>query len=93
VLSPAPLPSGALFKSSRIYHFRGASWLQDFETEQLAFPASEHDDQVDALAYAACELPSFQTAEYRPRPYEVPCPLTAGLLAKELDLGPAQFKD
>jgi hypothetical protein len=28
-------------------------WLAELEREVFAFPASEHDDQVDVLAYAA----------------------------------------
>jgi predicted phage terminase large subunit-like protein len=29
-----------------------APWLDDFENEMAAFPGSEHDDQVDCIAYA-----------------------------------------
>lgn len=47
---------GALYRASSIYHRRGAEWLADFEAELLAFPAGEHDDQVDALAYAARDI-------------------------------------
>jgi predicted phage terminase large subunit-like protein len=51
--------AGALYKGGKIYHRRGAEWLHDFEAELLAFPAGEHDDQVDALAYAARDLPNI----------------------------------
>jgi predicted phage terminase large subunit-like protein len=51
--------AGALYKAGKIYHRRGAEWLHDFEAELLAFPAGEHDDQVDALAYAARDLPNM----------------------------------
>ncbi len=51
--------AGALYKGGKIYHLRGAEWLHDFEAELLAFPAGEHDDQVDALAYAARDLPNM----------------------------------
>ncbi len=49
--------AGVLYRAGKVYHRRGASWLTDFEAELLAFPAGEHDDQVDAIAYAARALP------------------------------------
>jgi predicted phage terminase large subunit-like protein len=51
--------AGAQYRSGKIYHRRGAPWLHDFEAELLAFPAGEHDDQVDPLAYAARDLPNM----------------------------------
>jgi predicted phage terminase large subunit-like protein len=51
--------AGALYKQGKVFHRLGASWLHDFEAELLAFPAGEHDDQVDALAYAARDLPNI----------------------------------
>ena len=32
-----------------------ALWYDDLEREMLQFPDGEHDDQVDALAYAVVE--------------------------------------
>jgi hypothetical protein len=73
--------AGALYKSGRIYHRRGAPWLHDFQAELLAFPAGEHDDQVDALAYAARDLPSMQAPHFRRRQgRHRGRPLMAGLL-------------
>lgn len=50
--------AGALYRAERVYHRAGAPWLHDLEAELLAFPAGEHDDQVDTIAYAARDLPS-----------------------------------
>lgn len=36
-------------------------WLADLEAELLAWPHGPHDDQVDALAYAAREVFARQT--------------------------------
>jgi len=57
--------AGALYKAGKAYHLRGAGWLGDFEAELLGFPAAEHDDQVDAIAYAARDLPSLQPTPVR----------------------------
>lgn len=57
--------AGALYRGGKVYHLRGAEWLGDFEAEMLAFPAGEHDDQVDTIAYAAKDLPSVETAAVR----------------------------
>jgi predicted phage terminase large subunit-like protein len=71
--------AGALYKQGKIYHRRGVPWLHDFEAELLAFPAGEHDDQVDALAYAARDLPHMGAG--RPQlPRAGGRPLTAGLM-------------
>ena len=52
--------AGAMYRAGRVYHLAGAEWLGDFELELLAFPAGEHDDQVDALAYAARDVATLQ---------------------------------
>lgn len=36
------------YEQGRIFHPTRAPWLEDFESELLAFPRGEHDDQVDA---------------------------------------------
>jgi predicted phage terminase large subunit-like protein len=48
--------AGALYRGGKVYHRARAPWLIDFEAELLAFPAGEHDDQVDTIAYAANAL-------------------------------------
>jgi phage terminase large subunit-like protein len=60
-----PLPSGGIDKVRRALPFQmalhtdvvhapaSAPWLQDMLLELAAFPKGSHDDQVDALAYAA----------------------------------------
>lgn len=50
--------AGAMYRTGQVYHHGGAEWLSDFEHELLAFPVGEHDDQVDAIAYAARALPN-----------------------------------
>lgn len=45
--------AAARYRTHHVFHPTSAPWLQDFETELLAFPVGQHDDQVDALAYAA----------------------------------------
>ena len=34
-----------------VYHLEGADWLNNFETELLAFPNGTYDDQVDVISY------------------------------------------
>jgi predicted phage terminase large subunit-like protein len=48
--------AGALYRGGKVYHRARAPWLLDFEAELLAFPAGEHDDQVDTIAYGANAL-------------------------------------
>ncbi|HON36990.1 MAG TPA: phage terminase large subunit, partial [Methanothrix sp.] len=43
-------PMEARYELGQVYHTRGLS--QEFEAELLSFPIGNHDDQVDALAYA-----------------------------------------
>lgn len=71
--------AGVLYRAGRVYHLAGAPWLSDFESELLAFPAGEHDDQVDALAYAARALPGLGG----PQRVRMPRRPSGGLLAKE----------
>jgi len=50
--------AAALMAEGRVY-FRAyprAEWLEDLEDELASFPGGPHDDQVDALSYAAREL-------------------------------------
>lgn len=46
------LPLQATFAGERLFFPRSASWLADIEAELVQFPEGQHDDQVDALAYA-----------------------------------------
>jgi predicted phage terminase large subunit-like protein len=80
--------AGALYRGGKVYHRAGASWLHDFEAELLAFPAGEHDDQVDTIAYGAKALPSITTSDAwtrrnrrQDRRHRL---LTAGMLTREL---------
>jgi predicted phage terminase large subunit-like protein len=57
--------AGALYRGGKVYHRAGAPWLGEFEAELLAFPAGEHDDQVDTIAYGAQAAPSINTRYYR----------------------------
>ncbi|MBN2389903.1 MAG: phage terminase large subunit [Anaerolineae bacterium] len=44
------------FAGGRVVFPTRAPWLEVLEDELVMFPASAHDDQVDALVYAICEL-------------------------------------
>lgn len=39
------------YDNGKVWHRQGASWLDNFEEEILAFPQGIHDDQVDCLSY------------------------------------------
>jgi predicted phage terminase large subunit-like protein len=51
------LPACARYEENRIFHPRGAYWVDDFESELLVFPNGKNDDQVDTVSYAALQLP------------------------------------
>lgn len=74
--------AGALYRAGQVYHLAGAEWLGDFELELLAFPAGEHDDQVDTVAYAARDLPNLDTSARTQRSKGQT--VTGGLLTREL---------
>lgn len=56
------LPLEARMESGHVWFPRDASWLPEFQRELLAFPVGEHDDQVDALAYAAAAMTGGRVA-------------------------------
>jgi phage terminase large subunit-like protein len=43
----------ARYEAGKVFHLRSAPGLDDFEQELVAFPNSEHDDQVDAAVHGA----------------------------------------
>ena len=47
------------YEMGRVYHRRGAQWLDAYENELLAFPNGAHDDQVDCYSYAALRIPQL----------------------------------
>jgi len=49
------LPLGAKMEGGSVYFNPDALWYSELEKEMLQFPVGEHDDQVDALAYAVAE--------------------------------------
>lgn len=53
------LPACARYEEHRVFHPRGHSWVDDFESELLVFPNGKNDDQVDVTAYAALQLPTI----------------------------------
>jgi len=75
--------AGAHYKGGKVYHLRGAEWLGDFEAELLAFPAGEHDDQVDTIAYAARDLPDVAAVTTR-KQKDRGDTISGGLMSKEL---------
>ncbi|MGH2963951.1 MAG: phage terminase large subunit, partial [Solirubrobacterales bacterium] len=73
--------AGVLYRGGKVYHLAGAPWQHDFEAELLAFPAGEHDDQVDTIAYAAKALPSIDVGGYRQK--RKGKTITGGLMNKQ----------
>lgn len=65
-------PLEARYELGQVYHLQGLPLV--FEAELLSFPVAEHDDQVDALAYAWQALAEIQT----PISYVVPTKAIAG---------------
>lgn len=57
------LPLSARMELGKVWFDRQSLWYSNLERELLQFPAGEHDDQVDALAYAV--LQSVRTGKYR----------------------------
>lgn len=49
----------------------GAPWLQEMEGELLAFPTGQHDDLIDALAYAE-QIASAPVTSYARAEIEIP---------------------
>lgn len=75
--------AGALYRGGKVFHLAGAEWLADLEAEMLAFPAGEHDDQVDTIAYAARDLATVPLSQ-KPRKQEKRSTLTGGLLTADM---------
>ena len=75
--------AGALYRGGKVFHRRGAEYLAEFEAELLAFPAAEHDDQVDTIAYAAKDLPTIDTQRPRKQTKKGRT-LTGGLASRDL---------
>ena len=76
--------AGALYKAGKIYHRRDAAWLHDFEAELLGFPAAEHDDQADALAYAARDLSRMVAPRRRVRRQRRRGTISGGIMHRDL---------
>lgn len=55
------MPLAAMMEGGRVWFPQGAPWLSEFEMELVAFPIVEHDDQVDAVAYAASLMTRTRT--------------------------------
>ena len=56
------LPVASKIEIGQVYFNRDANWLNEFESELLKFPRDKHDDQVDALSYAASFLKPASTS-------------------------------
>ncbi len=50
------LPLSAKMEQGQVYFDKQSNWYLDLEREMLQFPAGEHDDQVDSLAYCILQL-------------------------------------
>ncbi len=55
----------ARMEGGHVWFPRDAAWLPELEREILAFPEGQHDDQVDALAYAAIVMSSPKLPDWR----------------------------
>jgi predicted phage terminase large subunit-like protein len=72
----------ARYEEHRVHHPRGASWLDEWEAELLAFPNAAHDDQVDTAAYAARQLERI--GRTRRRSTNQQPTITGGIRTKQL---------
>lgn len=45
-----------LYENGKVFHRAGAEWLDDLESELVAFPNGKHDDQVDTISYGGREI-------------------------------------
>jgi len=50
------LPLEARMEHGGVWFPKDAAWLPELQRELLSFPVGSHDDQVDALAYAAAAM-------------------------------------
>lgn len=60
------IPAGDLVDNGKVYFPRHAAWLEEWESELVAFDNGTHDDQVDTLAYAVTVmqgLPNMRPAK------------------------------
>ena len=46
------IPAAARYEAGMVYHLENSHWLNNLESELLAFPNGAHDDQVDVVSYA-----------------------------------------
>lgn len=49
------------YEISQVFHLLGAPWVDDLETELVAFPNGRHDDQVDVLSDAGAVVSEAAT--------------------------------
>ena len=57
----------ARIEAGQVWLPKSSAWVSELDRELLAFPSAEHDDQVDALSYAAVIVgrPRRNWAAYR----------------------------
>lgn len=80
------IPAASALARGDILLPRSAPWLQELHAELIAFPNGRHDDQVDALAYAAADLvysKSIRTSCINARAFPVSNPFDG----HEIDMG------
>lgn len=61
----------ARYETGQVFHLRGAPWVDVLESELVAFPNGQHDDQVDVLSDAGDVVAQ---AVHRPQPRGVYVP-------------------
>lgn len=63
--------AAVMCENGRVYFPQHAPWLAEWEHELLGFPATTHDDQVDAFSYGALEVfrgANFLRRKKKPEP-------------------------
>jgi len=55
------LPLSAKMEAGMVFFPNDALWYSDLEKELLQFPAGDHDDQVDSLAYGILQVAKKKT--------------------------------
>jgi len=49
-----------MYENGKVYHRKGAHWLDEWEKELVTFPTGKNDDQVDTASYAGIVLVESQ---------------------------------
>ena len=59
-----------MYENGKVYHRKGAAWLEEWEDELITFPTGKHDDQVDTASYAGIivtQIKPYKEKKSRPK--------------------------